>query len=92
MGDFFCNGWTEYCHVNSMPISANSHSALNSYWEMPFRKSARVTIENLLDKPVIPMFYQFDYTLTDVPEDVGYLHAQWRRTNPLPYKIVYDSR
>ena len=88
-GDFFCNGWTEYCHVNSMPISANSHSAFNSYWEMPFRKSARVTIENLLDKPVQPMFYQFDYTLTDVPEDVGYLHAQWRRSNPLPYKDVY---
>ena len=21
-GDFFCNGWTEYCHVNSMPIAA----------------------------------------------------------------------
>ncbi len=89
MGDFFCNGWTEYCHVNSLPISANSHSALNSYWEMPFRKSARVTIENLLDKPVQPLFYQFDYTLTDVPQDVGYLHAQWRRSNPLPYKEVY---
>ena len=88
-GDFFCNGWTEYCQVNSMPISANSHSAFNSYWEMPFRKSARVTIENLLDKPVVPMFYQFDYTLTDVPEDVGYLHAQWRRSNPLPYKETH---
>lgn len=88
-GDFFCNGWTEYCHVNSMPISANSHSAFNSYWEMPFRKSARVTIENLLDVPVQPMFYQFDYTLTNVPEDVGYLHAQWRRSNPLPYKEDY---
>ena len=89
MGDFFCNGWTEYCHVNSLPISANPHTAFNSYWEMPFRKSAHVTIENLLDKPVRPLFYQFDYTLTDVPEDVGYLHAQWRRNNPLPYKEVH---
>ena len=89
MGDFFCNGWTEYCHVNSLPISVNPHSSFNSYWEMPFRKSARVTIENLLDKPVQPLFYQFDYTLTDVPQDVGYLHAQWRRNNPLPYKEVH---
>ena len=89
LGDFFCNGWTEYCHVNSMPIAANSHSALNSYWEMPFRQSARVTIENLLDKPVPHLFYQIDYTLTDVPADVGYLHAQWRRSNPLPYKHVH---
>lgn len=89
LGDFFCNGWTQYCHVNSLPISANPSGALNSYWEMPFRKSARVTIENLLDSEVRPMFYQFTYTLTDVPEDVGYLHAQWRRNNPLPYKEVH---
>ncbi len=88
-GDFFCNGWTEYCPVNSLPISVNSQSAFNSYWEMPFRKRARVTIENLLDKEVRPLFYQFTYTLTDVPEDVGYLHAQWRRNNPLPYKEVH---
>lgn len=88
-GDFFCNGWTEYCHVNSLPIAVNSQSAFNSYWQMPFRKRARVTIENLLDQELKPLYYQFDYTLTDVPEDVGYLHAQWRRSNPLPYKDVY---
>ena len=88
-GDFFCNGWTEYCHVNSLPIAVNSQGAFNSYWQMPFRKRARVTIENLLDQELKPLYYQFDYTLTDVPEDVGYLHAQWRRSNPLPYKDVY---
>ena len=89
LGDFFCNGWTDYCQVNSLPISVNPHSAFNSYWEMPFRKRARITIENLLDKDVQPLFYQVSYTLTDVPEDVGYLHAQWRRNNPLPYKEVH---
>ena len=30
-----------------------------------------------------------NYTLTDVPEDEAYFHAQFRRTNPLPYKEVY---
>ena len=89
LGDFFCNGWTDYCQVNSLPISVNPHSAFNSYWEMPFRKRARITIENLLDKDVQPLFYQVSYTLTEVPEDVGYLHAQWRRNNPLPYKEVH---
>ena len=89
LGDFFCNGWTDYCQVNSLPISVNPQSAFNSYWEMPFRKRARITIENLLDEDVQPLFYQVSYTLTEVPEDVGYLHAQWRRNNPLPYKEVH---
>ncbi len=35
------------------------------------------------------IFYQVNYTLTDVPPDAAYFHAQFRRTNPLPYKDVY---
>ena len=35
------------------------------------------------------LFYQVNYTLTEVPEDCAYFHAQFRRTNPLPYKDVY---
>lgn len=84
-GDFFCNGWGELALVNSLPIAVNPNGGMNSYWEMPFRKSARITIENLSDDPVT-LYYQITYTLTDVPKDIGYLHAQWRRSNPLPYK------
>jgi hypothetical protein len=35
------------------------------------------------------LYYQINYTLTDVPDDAAYFHAQFRRTNPLPYKDVY---
>ena len=35
------------------------------------------------------LYYQINYTLTEVPEDAAYFHAQFRRTNPLPYKEVY---
>jgi hypothetical protein len=35
------------------------------------------------------IFYQINYTLTQVPADAAYFHAQFRRTNPLPYKDVY---
>ena len=31
-------------------------------------------------------YYQIDYTLTEIPDDAAYLHAQWRRSNPLPYR------
>jgi hypothetical protein len=30
-----------------------------------------------------------NYTLTDVPADAAYFHAQWRRSNTLPYKTVH---
>ncbi len=35
------------------------------------------------------LYYQINYTLTDVPDDAAYFHAQFRRVNPLPYKDVY---
>lgn len=34
------------------------------------------------------LYYQINYTLTDVPKDAAYFHAQFRRVNPLPYKEV----
>ena len=89
IGDFFCSGWNERCNVNSLPVSVNPAGGFNSYWEMPFRKSARITVENLSDQDVQGFFYQITYTLTDVPDDMAYLHAQWRRSNPLPYKTVH---
>ena len=61
---------------------------MNSYWVMPFRDRAKITIENLGDEPTV-LYYQIDYSLTDVPEEVAYFHAQWRRDNPLKYKEVH---
>ena len=88
VGDFFANGWGKYAHVNSIPVCVNPGSAFNCYWEMPFRKSCRITMENL-DEKRMALYYQVNYTLTDVPPDAAYFHAQFRRTNPLPYKDVY---
>lgn len=88
LGDFFCNGWCAYSQVNSLPIAVNPNGGFNSYWEMPFRQAARITIESLSDEEII-LYYQVDYTLTEVPDDAAYFHAQWRRSNPLPYKHVH---
>lgn len=87
-GDFFANGWCERCNVNSLPVVVNPAGGMNAYWEMPFRQSARLTIENLGTEEVV-LYYQIDYALTDVPDDVAYFHAQWRRSNPLGYKQVH---
>lgn len=87
-GDFFACGWNQYSQVSSLPVCVNPGSAFNCYWEMPFRKHCRVTMTNLSDDETV-LFYQVDYTLTDIPDDAAYFHAQFRRTNPLPYKEVY---
>jgi hypothetical protein len=89
LGDFFANGWCKPCLVNSLPISVNPTGAFNSYWEMPFHKNARITVENLWHEPIRELFYQIDYCLTDVPEDCATFHAQWRRSNPVPYGQVH---
>ena len=88
VGDFFAAGWGKYAQISSLPVCVNPGSALNCYWEMPFRKSFRMTMENIADEDMT-LFYQVNYTLTDVPADAAMFHAQFRRTNPLPYKSVY---
>ncbi len=88
VGDFFACGWGKYAQISSLAVCVNPGSAFNSYWEMPFRKSAKITMENI-DEERMTLYYQIDYTLTEVPADAAYFHAQFRRANPLPYKTVY---
>lgn len=88
VGDFFCCGWNEYCQVSSLPVCVNPGSALNCYWSMPFRKAARITMENRSGEARV-VYYQIDYALEEVPEDAAYFHAQFRRVNPLPFKTDY---
>lgn len=80
VGDFFCMGWGQYAPLSSLAVCVNPGSAFNCYWTMPFRKSCKITMENILDEEMT-LYYQIDYTLTDVPEDAAYFHAQFRRTN-----------
>ncbi|HHY58414.1 MAG TPA: DUF2961 domain-containing protein [Chloroflexi bacterium] len=89
LGDFFANGWCERCNITSLAIAVNPAGGFNSYWEMPFRRRARITVENLSPEPVNGFYYQITYALTEVPESAAYFHAQWRRSNPLPYQSVH---
>jgi hypothetical protein len=88
VGDFFAMGWGKYAQISSLAVCVNPGSAFNSYWVMPFRKKARITMENI-DTAPMRLYYQVDYTQTQVPKDAAYFHAQFRRVNPLPSKDVY---
>ena len=88
VGDFFASAYQQFAQIASLTVCVNPRSGLNCYWEMPFQKNCRITLTNIADDPMT-LYYQIDYTLTEVPEDAAYFHAQFRRTNPLPYKGVY---
>lgn len=88
VGDFFASSWERYARLSSMAVCVNPGRAFNCYWQMPFRKNCRITLENIGTEQVV-YFYQIDYTLMEIPESCAYFHAQFRRVNPLPYKEVY---
>ncbi len=88
IGDFFAAAIPAYGQISSLAVCLNPRSGMNCYWTMPFRKGFRVTVENR-DDADITLYYQIDYTLEKVPDDAGYFHAFWHRTNPLPYAEDY---
>ncbi|HVV07908.1 glycoside hydrolase family 172 protein [Amycolatopsis sp.] len=88
LGDFFCNGCGELALVDSDMIVVAPAGGLNSYWPLPFRGRARITLENHSGADV-PVYYQVTYRLRDVPADAAYLHAAWRRANPLGNPAVH---
>jgi hypothetical protein len=97
--DFFASPWAmqdpqhphsgPFAPVNSLPVSVNPNRGSNCFWEMPFHRHCRITVENLHPEQEVACYYQINYTLTGVPEDAAYFHAQFRRVNPLPYGDVY---
>ena len=45
LGDFFCCGFGKECLVNSCAVTVVPSRGLNTYFQMPFRKKAKITLE-----------------------------------------------
>ncbi|HSJ13481.1 MAG TPA: DUF2961 domain-containing protein [Longimicrobiales bacterium] len=79
IADFFGMGFGEWQDYSSLPLNMTS-GGYNSYWPMPFRRSARITVENTSDVPVASFYYNIDIRTHDnLPEDALYFHAQFRQ-------------
>ena len=94
LGDFFCNGHGLRYNVNSLPIAVNPSGGFNSYWPMPFRQRARITLQNQHSEPIDGFYYQITYALTEVADNAAYFHAQWRRsktTRDLPEHVILEG-
>lgn len=95
LGDFFGVGFgKERLFKSAMlemhPAGGEHHASLNTYWKMPFRKSARFEVENRSYRSITMFFIQIDYEkFNSLPEDVLYFHAQYRRENPVTKGVPY---
>ena len=90
VGDFFASGWgwENEPQINSLMVCVNPKNGFNCYWEMPFRKQCKITMENMGDQDLV-LYYQIDYAEDDVPAEAVFFHAQFQRTNPVPFKTDY---
>lgn len=95
MGDFFAIGHDNAPHlVSSLPVNVAPHRGCSSYWQMPFRKRARITLENQGPGDADVVAYRFLYKLHPVPGEAAYFHAQWRRSMTKredPQHIILDG-
>jgi hypothetical protein len=84
VGDFFANCFGKRSEVVSLPVIVEDADSYNCFWPMPFRKSARIEIENQSDKPISLLYYNIDWIKQDsLPEDTPYFHAQYRQEYPV---------
>ncbi|HLE71280.1 MAG TPA: glycoside hydrolase family 172 protein [Vicinamibacteria bacterium] len=83
VGDFFGLGLGEYFLYESEVLSVGSQKALNSFFPMPFRRSARITVTNEGATAASAFYFNIDYEKhQSLPEDLGYFHAQYRQGAP----------
>lgn len=90
IGDIFCNSWACGQNVLALPINVNPLCGMNIYFPMPFKKHAKITVENDSPHDLGSLFYAINYTLEEVDNDALYFHGHWRRSNPLEYGKEYQ--
>ena len=89
LGDFFCCGFAKRQKVLSIPINVNPSGGMNCYFPMPFRRHAKIVVENRCPAEIEGFFYAISYELGTVADDEAYFHAKFNRTNPLTYGEDY---
>jgi len=83
VGDFFGLNLGEYFVYQSAFLNCSSVKALNSYFAMPFRRSARITATNEGARRVHAFYSNIDYQIVPaLPDDTLYFHAQYRQAAP----------
>lgn len=82
IGDFFALGFGKRAEVKSIPIQVQGGDAYNSFWPMPFHRSARITVTNESQKPFAALYFHIDWTEEKLASDAAYFCAQYRQEYP----------
>lgn len=84
IGDFFGLGLGTYRNWQSEMLSVGSDKSLNSFFPMPFRHHARITITNEGKQRIGSFYYNIDYRTyaEQLPADTLYFHADYRQAQP----------
>jgi len=83
IGDFFGLGLGDYFRYEAEPLSVASDKALNSFFPMPFRSHARITVTNEGREKVDAFYFNIDLRqCRDLSPDALYFHAQYRQATP----------
>lgn len=84
VGDFFANCFGKRSEVISLPVVVEDGDSYNCFWNMPFRKSARIEIVNQSDKNINLLYYNIDWIKKDkIAKDTPYFYAQYRQEYPV---------
>jgi hypothetical protein len=89
LGDFFGVAMGLNAEINSVPLQASSNGrSRNSWWYMPFNKSAKVTVSATNSEAnrkldTVALYFYIDYRTFARPiEDLHYFHARFTESDP----------
>jgi len=94
-GAFFCIGHDHAPHtVSSLPVTVAPYRGCSCYWEMPFRRHARITLTHEGERDANIVAYRVLYQLREISSEAAYFHAQYRRsvtTIAKPEHVILDD-
>lgn len=72
----------KYPVLNSSMILVAPGRGYNSYFEMPFKKHCKITVENRKAETE-GLYYMISGWLGELPDTIGYFHAAYRQEHPV---------
>ncbi|MBQ8369500.1 MAG: DUF2961 domain-containing protein, partial [Clostridia bacterium] len=72
----------DWITLNSAAVLVAPGRGYNCYWEMPFRKHAKITMENRGGRAQT-LYYMISGWHGEIPEDSMYFHAAYRQEHPV---------
>jgi len=83
LGNFFAAGFGLRNEIKSIPVTVETGDGYNCYWQMPYFKAGKITINNESEKSARGFYYVIDYTeYKRLPRNTAYFCAQYRQEYP----------